>query len=226
MLSEATVSKSIFASSLTEIMGRTLIWLKQCGVVLGGTEEAASGPFAALPKNAVKVMDSLSPNPVSPSIRNSDDSDVDSETWQDTDTLTNKTIPLYNFVRAYYHNNLYEVPEQEDESVVAVPDLATFPTAQNSIGSIMRDCPFCCIREQHCGFHAVPNQPPFRPKLLQGDNALEGSVKTLAAVFAELSYVELRKACRDVCEELIDDFGEVDDLMNIFTITRHRGWVG
>jgi hypothetical protein len=42
-----------------------------------------------------------------------DDEDSDCHTWQDTDTLTNKTIPLYNFVREALHNDL-RLPETRE----------------------------------------------------------------------------------------------------------------
>lgn len=73
-------------------------------------------------------------NNTPPSVIFNDDESVEL-TWQDTDTLTNKTIPLYNFFRAFYYDNLSIKPEFARPTL---KDFDAFPTANKSSGSIMR----------------------------------------------------------------------------------------
>ncbi|KAF8850849.1 hypothetical protein BDZ45DRAFT_751283 [Acephala macrosclerotiorum] len=159
-----------------------------------------------------------------------DDEDSDSPTWQETDTLANKTIPFYNFLREFFHNNLPLGPVRGEMSV---DNFVAFPTARKSRGSIMRDCAFCYLSERHCGHHAVPDQPPFEPTRLEGDGE-EEDVKTLEMRFEDLSYVDMREACRDVVQWMEDVDNLVDtrlflnvdatELLNIAAIFDYLGW--
>ena len=129
-----------------------------------------------------------------------DDEDSDSPTWQETDTLANKTIPLYNFIREFFHNNLPN-PLGPVRAGISVDTFAAFPTALKSRGSIMHDCALCYLSGWHCGYHAVPEQPPFQRTLQEGDDE-EGDVKTLQRRFDDLSYVDMREVCRDVVRHM------------------------
>jgi hypothetical protein len=147
-----------------------------------------------------------------------DDEDSDSPTWQDTDTLANKTIPLYNFLRKFFHNNISLWPLRGE---MPVDNFVAFPTARKSTGSIMRDCAFCYLSERHCGHHAVPNQPPFEPKRREGDGG-EENAKTLETRFEDLSYVDMREACRDVAQQMED--ANAPELFKVFAIFDYLGW--
>ncbi|CZR56437.1 uncharacterized protein PAC_06325 [Phialocephala subalpina] len=156
-----------------------------------------------------------------------DDEDPDSPTWQETDTLANKSIPLYNFLRELFHNNLPLWPVRGEMSV---DRFVAFPTARKSTGSIMQDCAFCYLSERHCGHHAVPDQPPFEPTGLEGDDEKE-DVKTLQRRFEDLSYVDMREVCRDVVQWMkdIDNFVHarlpyVTEFLNIAAIFDYLGW--
>lgn len=153
-----------------------------------------------------------------------DDEDSDSPTWQETDTLANKTIPLYNFLREFFHNHppfVYVRREMSWHNFVA------FPTARKSTGSIMQDCGFCYLSERHCGYHAVPDQPPFELRRLEGDDE-EEDVKTLQARFEDLSYVDMRKVCREVVRWMRLNYCSVDlgriEFSQIAGIFNYLGW--
>jgi hypothetical protein len=158
-----------------------------------------------------------------------DDEDPDSHTWQETDTLANKTIPLYNFIREFFHNHL---PPTLPEVEMSVRSFVAFPTAQKSTGSIMRDCVFCYLSERHCGHHAVPDQLPFEPKRHEGEGYyVEDDVKILQAQFEDLSYVDLRKVCRDIVQwmEDVDNFANTIlsadvEFLKFATIFDYLGW--
>jgi hypothetical protein len=159
-----------------------------------------------------------------------DDEDSDSPTWQETDTLANKTMPLYNFLREFFHNNLHLVLVRGEMSV---NNFVAFPTARKSTGSIMQDCAFCYLSQRHCGYHAVPDQPPFEPTRLEGDDE-EEDVKTLQARFEDLSYVDMREVCREVVRwmENVDNFvnmrllwdANATEFSNIAAIFDYVGW--
>jgi hypothetical protein len=129
-----------------------------------------------------------------------DDEDSDSPTWQETDTLANKTIPLYNFIREFLHKNRSN-PLGTVRVRISVDTFVAFPTALKSRGSIMHDCALCYLSGRHCGYHAVPDQPPFQRTLQEGDDG-EGDVKTLQRRFDDLSYVDMREICRDVVRHM------------------------
>jgi len=123
------------------------------------------------------------------------DEDSDCSTWQETDALDNKTIPMYNFLREFFHNN----PVIPGALQMPQSNFIGFPTARKSVGSIMQDCGFCYLSRRHCGYHAVPDQPPFEFKSLS-DDAKEDDVKTLQTRFEHLSYVDMRTICRDIVQ--------------------------
>ena len=135
-------------------------------------------------------------NAVTPNTE-SDDEDFDSPTWQETDTLANKTIPLYNFIRHFFQKNLF-IPLGPVREGTSVDDFVIFPTARKSRGSIMQDCALCYLSGRHCGYHAVPDQPPFQGIRL--DNDEEEYVKTLQTWFDDVSYMDMREVCREVVQ--------------------------
>ncbi|MCJ1386166.1 hypothetical protein MMC17_009292 [Xylographa soralifera] len=150
--------------------------------------------------------------------------DSESPIWQDTDTLVNKTIPLYNFLREFFHNNIYLKLPEERLGEMPVQNSVTFPIARKSTGSIMRDCAFCYLSERHCGHHAVPDQPPFEPKHLTS-GGLEENAKTLETRYQDLSYVDMREACRSMFQQILDtNVPERLDLLNAFTVFEYIGW--
>jgi len=111
-----------------------------------------------------------------------------SPTWQDSDTLSNKTIPLYNFFREFFHNHIHPQLSEERLREMKLHNFIYFPTALKSRGSIIRDCPCCYLVEHHCGYHNVPNRPPFEI------NGVEEDGKMLQMAFEALSYVDMREA--------------------------------
>ena len=114
----------------------------------------------------------------------------------------NRTIPLYNFVREFFHDNL---PPRLPEVEMAVRAFVGFPTARKSTGSIMRDCAFCCMKQRHCGYHNVPDQLPFKPKGHDGEGYyVEEDVKILQTQFEDLSYVDLIKVCKEVVQWMLN----------------------
>lgn len=159
-----------------------------------------------------------------------DDEDSDSPTWQETDNLANKTIPLYNFLRKFFHNNthLWHVRGE-----MPVDNFVSFPTARKSTGSIMQDCAFCYLSKRHCGHHAVPDRPPFEPTRLEGDDK-EEHVKKLQTRFEDLSYVDMREVCRAVVRWMEDADhpdntrlpwdADVTKFLNIAAIFDYLGW--
>jgi hypothetical protein len=159
-----------------------------------------------------------------------DDEDSDSPTWQETDTLANKTIPLYNFLREFFHNN---PPFGPWRGSFLVDNFVAFPTARKSTGNIMQDCAFCYLSERHCGHHAVPDQPPFEPTPLEGDDE-EEDVKILQTRFENLSYVDMREVCQEVVHwmENPDNFvnmrllwnADATEFLNIAAIFDYLGW--
>ncbi|KAE8446031.1 hypothetical protein EG329_012539 [Mollisiaceae sp. DMI_Dod_QoI] len=148
-----------------------------------------------------------------------DDEDSDGPTWQETDSLVNKTIPIYNFLREFFHNNLLLGPagiEMSEDNFVA------FPTARKSTGSIMQDCAFCYLNWRHCGYHAVPDQPPFEiTRLLEGDDE-EEDVETLQRRFENLSYVDMREVSQGMVEWM--KHADAKEFLNITAIFDYLGW--
>jgi hypothetical protein len=158
-----------------------------------------------------------------------DGEETDGPTWQEFDTLTNKTIPLYNFLRQLFHNNL-PLSLWPLRGETSVDSFAAFPTARKSTGSIMQDCAFCYLNERHCGYHAVPDQPPFEPTRLEGD-VEEEDVQTLQTRFENLSYVHMRGVCRDVVRWMEDANNLINtrlpwvtEFLNITAIFDYLGW--
>ena len=158
------------------------------------------------------------------------DEDSDSPTWQETDTLANKTIPLYNFIQEFFHHNLSNAvwPVQGGMSV---DNFVAFPTAPKSRGSIMQDCAFCYLSGRHCGYHSVPDQP-FQRTRQEGDDE-EEDVKTLQGRFEDLSYVDMREVCRDVvrCMEGTDNlvipslsWDTRETFLKIAAVFDYQGW--
>ena len=177
---------------------------------------------------SLEVLKDLEANGTQPRSRavtpSSESEDSDSPTWQDTDTLINKTIPLYNFVRELWHNKIYFWLPEEGLEEELVQNLVSFPTARKSTGSIMRDCAFCYLSDRHCRYHAMPDQPPFEPKRLGGDG-VENDVKALEKRFQDLSYVDMREACRGVLQQIdITKVPESSDLFKAFTVFEYQGY--
>lgn len=144
----------------------------------------------------------------------SDEEDFDSPTRQDIDALASKTIPLYNFLEFFY-NNIYLRSPGGHLGEMPMQNFITFPTARKSTGYIMRDCAFCYLSDRHCGHHAVPDQPPFVPKRLEG-NGVEENVKTLEMRVEDLSSVDMREACRGVAQQM--EVTNAPDLFKASTI--------
>ena len=178
---------------------------------------------SSISSEVFKTFEAIETQPRSrASTSSSEYEDSDSPTWQDTDTLVNKTIPLYNFLREFFHNNIYlRFPEGRLREI-PVQNLVTFPTARKSTGSIMRDCAFCYLSERHCGHHAVPDQPPFEPKRLGGDGVNQ-NVKMLEKQFEDLSYIDMREACRSMVQHVIN-VPETPDLLKALTVFDYLHW--
>jgi hypothetical protein len=164
----------------------------------------------------------------------------ESPTWQDTDHLTNKTVPFYNFFREFFHNN----PPYGPRLSYLYPSFqtfVTFPTAPKSTGAIMRDCVFCYISERHCEYHAMPDQPPFEPKIEEysehgddddeEDERFEKDVKILQARFQDLSYVDMRAMCQELIEWMEGHgntgsvyYNETFEFSRIVAFLNYQGW--
>jgi hypothetical protein len=129
------------------------------------------------------------------------DNDSNKILWREADTLTDKTIPLYNFIRAFFHRNIYLPATEERLGEAPWRDFVSFPTAPWSTGNVIWGCAFCYMNDGHCGLHALPDQPPFKPRHPLG-NDTEENVKTMQKVFEDLSYVDMRAACRGVVVEM------------------------
>lgn len=142
-------------------------------------------------------------------------------TWQDTDTLSNKTIPLYNFFREVFHKHLLSQLPEENLRGMTLHNFVYFPTALKSTGSIIRDCPLCYLVECHCGYHSVPDQPPFQLSRVNKDaNALQKA-------FENLSYLDLREATRAAVNH-VSDSGNLDvitvKIVAVAVFYDHQGW--
>ena len=94
--------------------------------------------------------------------------------WQDTDNLADKTIPMYNYIRHY----LCDIKNHADSEVYTC-----FPFASVSAGPTMRDCAFCYLSNEHCGYHAVPDQ-------FHDEESMNR--------FKRLSYKDMETECLDV----------------------------
>ena len=147
-----------------------------------------------------------------------DDYDSDSLGWQDTEALPKKSFPIYNFLTQFIHKNISLLHPQRE---AMVDNFHTFPTAQKSTGSIIRDCPFCYLSERHCGYHAVPDQPPFEPSRREGDGEMD-NVETMETKFKNLSYVDMRETCRDVARWMKSVNHE--ELLQVLAVFEYLGW--
>jgi hypothetical protein len=153
----------------------------------------------------------------------SDHEDFDHITWQDTDTLPSKSMAFYNYVRQYFHDNIYILHPERRVQEGTWRNFIAFPTAPKSTGSIMRDCAFCYLRESHCGYHAMPNQLPFEPKRIDGDGiGVEDNPETLEKHFKDMSYVDMRNACQGVVQQM--DRNKPLEFRKAIIIFRHIGW--
>jgi len=165
--------------------------------------------------------------------------------WQDTDHLTNKTIPLYNFFREFFHHHPPGAQLRLAYSNPAFHHFITFPTAARSTGAIIRDCAFCYISDRHCEYHTIPDQPPYDPRVSEGREVLEGdedeggneqpqvekNVNKLQGKFQEMSYVDMR----NTCQKLVDwmdthgrygdlDYHETFDFSRVAAVLDYQGW--
>jgi hypothetical protein len=66
--------------------------------------------------------------------------------WQETDDLTDKTLPFYSFV-----------VDLAISAGLAYDQKVIRPNVK-STGAIVRDCAICYCTGSHCGFHAIPLQ--------------------------------------------------------------------
>ncbi|MCJ1471533.1 hypothetical protein MMC13_000173 [Lambiella insularis] len=180
--------------------------------------------------NSPEILEAFDVTETQPQIRGftpsseSNDEPSDTPTWQVTDSLNSKSIPLYNYVREFFHNNLYPWLGEICQKEMPVQNFCTFPTARKSTGSIMRDCAFCYLSERHCGYHAVPDQAPFEPERLEDDGVAE-NVQTPKTQFEDLSYVEMRETCRCMLQLLDDTHEDVaSDLFRALTVFEYLGW--
>ena len=171
---------------------------------------------------------------LTPSSEDEDSESVnsDSPTWQDTDNLVSKNVPLYNFIIDLFHNGIYPRLSDERREETSVQDLVMFPTARKSTGSIMRDCAFCYLDQRHCGYHAMPYHSRLKRKRL-GQDEIEEQGFFMMMQFENLSYVNMREACR-LMDQLICEFGRsdmpeavkslVDHLFKAFTVFECQDW--
>lgn len=176
------------------------------------------------------AIELLSSNSGSILNHDSGDEDFDSSAWQETDTLANKAIPFYNFLREFFHIN---PPTRRLHRNSALANFITFPTARKSKGRIMQDCVFCYLRKRHCGYHAMPDQPPFRSPLLDVDNEVE-DLETLQARFEGLSYVDMQEVGERVVYWLRDTNNiakmgllldaKLNDFLSITALFDYLGW--
>jgi hypothetical protein len=198
-----------------------------------GTQSATSSANLATSSISPQVLEAF--EPIEIQSRSSaltpntelDDEESDSPTWQETDNLANKTIPLYNFLRELFHSDF---PFRLRQGEIRVASFGAFPTARKSTGSIMQDCAFCYLSERHCGYHAMPDQPPFEPTRPEGDDG-EEDVKTLQTLFEDLSYVDMRQVCREVVQwmKIPDNIVDtrlrwVTEFSDIATVFDYLGW--
>jgi hypothetical protein len=145
-----------------------------------------------------------------------DEEDSDSPTWQDTDSLSTKTIPLYNFFREFFYSNIILGHPRKDATV---RNFIAFPTAQESTGSIMRDCPLCYLSERHCGYHAVPDRTTLEPDY-RDDDGREENTETLRKRFEEMSYVEMKETCRDA----VHCVNKPESFVKALAVLDYVGW--
>ncbi|PMD61955.1 uncharacterized protein K444DRAFT_611171 [Hyaloscypha bicolor E] len=211
-------------------------------IALAATLTSSTLPQVLDPFEAVEIQprsSALTPN------SEFDDEGPDSPAWQDTDLLTNKTIPFYNFFREFFYNNPPYGPRLSYVHT-SFQKFVTFPTARKSTGAIMRDCVFCYISERHCEYHAMPDQPPFEPKIQEdreeGDDddedegegerfEVEKDVKILQAQFQDLSYVDMQMVCQELVQWM-EDHGKTGDIYyhKIFEFSKisafldYQGW--
>jgi hypothetical protein len=87
----------------------------------------------------------------------------------------------------------------------------------------MRDCAFCYAVEGHCGYHAVPDQPPFESNSPENDG-VEENMETWKRSFEALSYKDMREACRGVTGYLNQHSTPASKAFTIFAIYDHLGW--
>jgi hypothetical protein len=135
-------------------------------------------------------------------------------TWQDSDILSNKTIPLYNFFRKYFHDCIYPQLPEECLRETKLINFIYFPTALPSTGSIIRDCPLCYLVEHHCGYHNVPDQPPYEI------DGVEKDAKKLQKSYEALSYIDMSQASRAMVRSLTT-YTAPD---KVFEVYNYQGW--
>ena len=148
--------------------------------------------------------------------------DTVNPTWQEADSLANKTIPLYNFVRDYFHKIRLQLHAVTSEGTAPRHNFDTFPTALRSTGSLMRDCAFCYLRNRHCRYHAVPDQPPFESRRPENSDAEEGAV-IMEAFFKNMSFVVMKTACCDAVQ-IVDD-PMLSDFYQACVVFEYIGWL-
>jgi hypothetical protein len=99
-------------------------------------------------------------------------------------------------------------------------DFAYFPSALKSTGSITRNCGFCYMNDDHCGYHNVPDQPPFKFQTVEGMHPADAA-SIHEALFHDMSYLDMKSACRLIAEWLDDEMSF--ELEQIFTIFHYMG---
>lgn len=92
----------------------------------------------------------------------------------------------------------------------------------------MRDCVFCYMSENHCGYHSMPTLHVYDK--MEDDSKdrhlVETHQSTLQAQYQDLSYADMRQVCQYVVNRL--DSSEVRygrfDFLHVAAILDYRGW--
>jgi hypothetical protein len=120
--------------------------------------------------------------------------------WQETDNLTDKTIPFYNFTLALTLTY---------DGTGSLGHIMCLPRAQKSTGAIMRDCPMCYCHGGHCGYHSIPDF-----------TSLPSVAKQQ---FADLSFNDMLEAAEGMLDLASDDV-RGNQFFRVLTVQQYMRW--
>jgi hypothetical protein len=120
--------------------------------------------------------------------------------WQETDSLTDKTIALYNFTLSLALTY---------DGVGSLGHILCLPRAPKSSGATIRNCSICYYCGRHCTFHGLPS---FESLPLDAEQQYE-----------QLQFSDMLEAASGMID-LVSDHVRGNQFFRVLTVQQYMGW--